>query len=639
MSAELGEEFVLESAFDATGYAIIISTREYLDVEIDPCDVVCIDGNTNLLKFHPVDKKNQSVVMIGTVKNGKRDPSHSYNFMSLGILSTEEGKDDSRKFLDLVSELRSDDVLDNHTNFMTDGSGGFRGAMEERAAALLRIAMCWVQLRVNLLPQKKFDLWQALHDLRMIADTPTEYHERVWEAVDFTQSEDEFMKKLAGWWVDFLGKFSTRTNCAQEAMWSPLAFFFEGKRVSVLSAIRIFTGRFLPYLQQNCTKATSPVLTLPQRQAAVALACEDKDKLLKRGDECFCKKRILGSGRPQITQLDADLFEDILTRQVWSYADVAHVTSIRKFGTKSCNCADMRLYGKCLHARAAQIDRGEVTPAPLEQPIPENELRPIHSSVRNIDRESYCAICGKDCQNEHNRAEHVAGKKHLIQMYSCFLECEKAEKSFQLKNGNTFERVRAKDLRARDIVIITADAEIRQVIQCLVTGVVHGRRAQVNVYMSTSSRSEIALTGASWVYRLQDKAGDRQSYFKPPTPRSRFARGSPHETRQTSCFAIKSPNTKEALLSRQKDPETDERNFLSCFAIRSPNTQEALPPREKEKETDERNFLSNREADEADEEARRYQTEKASKEGNSNEKDKGEADDGTDRCRCGSAET
>jgi hypothetical protein len=49
-------------------------------------------------------------------------------------------------------------------------------------------AMCWfyvtkgIQLRVNLLPQRKADLWQAMHDMRMVADTPPKYHDRAWEA-------------------------------------------------------------------------------------------------------------------------------------------------------------------------------------------------------------------------------------------------------------------------------------------------------------------------------------------------------------------------------------------------------------------------------------------------------------------------
>ena len=185
---------------------------------------------------------------------------------------------------------------------------------------------------------------------------------------------------------------------------------------------------------------------------------------------------------------------------------------------------------------------------PHEQPTPENELRPIHSSVR----ESYCAICDKDCQNEHNRAEHVAGRKHLVQMYSCFIECEELKKSFQLTNGNTFERVRANKLRARDIVIITADAEIRQVIQCLVTGVVHGRRGQVEVYMSTFSRSEVTLPGTSLVYRLRDKSGDKKSYFKPPTPRNRFASGSSPTKRDRRSASQPSPGTPRKLFSRGK---------------------------------------------------------------------------------------
>ena len=71
--------------------------------------------------------------------------------------------------------------------------------------------------------------------------------------------------------------------------------------------------------------------------------------------------------------------------------------------------------------------------------------------------------------------KHTSGKKYLVRMYSSFLEYEKGEKMIQLRSGNKFERVSLIWTAMLDTIFITGDLKIRQVLQGLVTGVLHGR--------------------------------------------------------------------------------------------------------------------------------------------------------------------
>jgi hypothetical protein len=161
----LDASIVVDSCFYENGYVIMATTQRFLNTKFAPNDVVCLDGNVDFIKKKTKKnetKKNRTIVTLGVVKNGDVDPSHSYAFMSLGIFSSEENKQDSRKFIDLVSSNRDDDALDTHSKFMLDGSGGFRAALEQRVPFEILMAMCWfhvtkgVQLRINLLPQKKW---------------------------------------------------------------------------------------------------------------------------------------------------------------------------------------------------------------------------------------------------------------------------------------------------------------------------------------------------------------------------------------------------------------------------------------------------------------------------------------------------
>jgi hypothetical protein len=130
---------VIDCSFYKGGFAIMVTTRTFLNTKIALNDVVCFAGNVNFIKKKKKTKKNRTLVMCGVIKNGEVDPSHSYELMALGILSSEEKKVDCSSFIHLVSLNRDDDALDCHSKSMLDGGGGFRAALDERIELAIQL--------------------------------------------------------------------------------------------------------------------------------------------------------------------------------------------------------------------------------------------------------------------------------------------------------------------------------------------------------------------------------------------------------------------------------------------------------------------------------------------------------------------
>ena len=87
----------------------------------------------------------------------------------------------------------------------------------------------------------------------------------------------------------------------------------------------------------------------------------------------------------------------------------------------------------------------------------------------------------------------------------------------------------------------------------MVTGMAQGRRGMVDVYMSTSVRSEITLAGTSAVYRLGDLPGNKKSYFDRPSPRKPMV--------ATSKRPWKASRKKEGTSARVTEPARNALHF------------------------------------------------------------------------------
>ena len=109
------------------------------------------------------------------------------------------------------------------------------------------------------------------------------------------------------------------------------------------------------------------------------------------------------------------------------------------------------------------------------------------------------------------------------------MEYKKGEREFVLNNGNKFERIKAKKLRAQDVIIVPGNTEMRELIQGLVSGKVPGRKPgrkqQLSIHVSTSHREEVTISGESLVCRLSEEVSSSPSKgARPGTPHSKKKR-------------------------------------------------------------------------------------------------------------------
>ena len=110
----------------------------------------------------------------------------------------------------------------------------------------------------------------------------------------------------------------------------------------------------------------------------------------------------------------------------------------------------------------------------------------LHGRVRNIDRASYCIICEKDNQNEHNRLQHVRGKAHIVKCKRLFIALQEGDPRIHWGEV-VFKRVPASKLVVSDIVIITQSSSAKMVREGLVVGK-EQTRGKCRVCIATSTR-------------------------------------------------------------------------------------------------------------------------------------------------------
>jgi hypothetical protein len=419
------------------------------------------------------------------------------------------------------------------------------------------IAMCYyhvmaaLKMQVHLLPQGKYDSAQMCHDVELLADTLPHLFLRAWACmsvewikrgwVAFSEYfQREWMNLHKYWSVSALGRGKTRTNCGLEGSW-PIVHRFVTGVVTPIRLLETLVHSILPYFMRNPENSNRADLSLLERQEAVVLSMEHSDKLKVRtinGKQWFyCKKRVLGIGRPCISESDVDRYESALRTGEWEYTThFLHVSHIRKFNESDCACAAQHLYGLCYHSRAAGISAGVVLPGPSE--VPPGEGKPGSTNYR-ADRDVSqkvstfrCTPCGLDCRNDHNRQSHVTGLKHRLQMTK-LVEALVGNPE-QLPWGNmTLDRVPGTELVRGDRVIVPIGVEVHE-------GIVSGR-SYGKAHVAISVAMECMILADQHVYRVSGEAEGSVLDSPLPSPKTSNQGGSNRKPHSVSRSPAK-PN-------------------------------------------------------------------------------------------------
>jgi hypothetical protein len=299
----------------------------------------------------------------------------------------------------------------------------------------------------------------------------------------------------------------------------------------------VLMEKVVPYFTKQVRANTLPPLTLLERQEAARLSLEPSDVLLCRqvgGEQWyFCRKRVLGVGRPTITEADVDRY--FKERKSWDIEDVYHAANIRKFNCDECTCFSFTQWRICLHVRGARIRAGIVQPGESERPKEDSSgTTASHRIDRNIKRRisgTYCFACSNECGNQHNFDSHVDGKGHkrIAEKLWRLLKAARP-KSTVPWGGCVIEKAQAKKLKRGDIVFVAHDD--RHLAQGVVSGVIKHRQ-KATAHVATSQTTELTFGGNESVFRLVDEPVDhspmhargRQDPSTPPSSGRNTSRG------------------------------------------------------------------------------------------------------------------
>ena len=214
------------------------------------------------------------------------------------------------------------------------------------------MAMCYYHViaalneQLGKLPRGRLDKGAMLWDVQRLADTPPELFPVAWAAVRrqweergwtafLAYFEASWIDKLAGWSVGYLGVGLPRTNGGLEGSW-PLSHRHLNGRRSPEALLLFLCITIIPYYVKNISdkkkKAANRLinpLSLLEKQEAYVLSTQASDVLRRRviaGEEFFfCHKRILGQGRPTISEHEIDEYLSISQRAEgeWSPSEFA----------------------------------------------------------------------------------------------------------------------------------------------------------------------------------------------------------------------------------------------------------------------------------------------------------------------------
>ena len=253
--------------------------------------------------------------------------------------------------------------------------------------------------------------------------------------------------------------------------------------------------KVIPYdLENQPTKR--PKLSLLERQWAVRLALEGADVLVARTVKgtrwLYCRKRILGAGRPTLDGSDVSTYERTLHKKTWSMEDFYLIANIRKFKVDSCVCSAYLQYVNCYHCRAARIKYGFVVPATNEQPSGDPTSEEVLRADRAVNQKvasTYCYICQRECRNAPNRDAHSNGQTHLKQMSKFHSKISTG--SVTTWGSHRIEKVKAHELKRGDVVFVSSSVSV--LLQGVVSGVLESRR-KAAVHVAISQHKEVVLS-------------------------------------------------------------------------------------------------------------------------------------------------
>ena len=176
-----------------------------------------------------------------------------------------------------------------------------------------------LNMKTDLLPKGKQDARLMLRDVRILSETGISDFMRRW-TIFKAQREDlgwhEFVAyfektwvvELPGWNVGYLGDGTPRTNCGLEAKFPTFHRLVGKGKMAAHELEVVLMEKVVPYFTKQVRANTLPPLTLLERQEAARLSLEPSDVLLCRqvgGEQWyFCRKRVLGVGRPTMTEAD-----------------------------------------------------------------------------------------------------------------------------------------------------------------------------------------------------------------------------------------------------------------------------------------------------------------------------------------------
>jgi hypothetical protein len=321
--------------------------------------------------------------------------------------------------------------------------------------------------------------------------------------------EATWVQQLPGWWVNYLGSGTPRTQAALEGLWPSVHALLGAGRKSPKTVAQLLAQRVLPYMarRQRGTGNERPVLTLLERQDAVVLATEGLERLYTQkvdGVEwMYCFKRVLGLDRPTVTQEYVKEHEELLKKKQWDFKELCLLSSMRKFNVDLCCCERQCQLKFCYHQLGAKIKNGQVHPAPNELPDTSNEGRRRDRNIRQQLNSAHCFMCDRNCQNAFNLDAHMLGASHRKQAGRLLTALLAATSKDGVKWGRdiTIKKVKVRDV-AHGQPVFMIEASTERVLQGIVAGV-ERRRGNVTLHVAISTTKEKVFSGGQTVYGLE----------------------------------------------------------------------------------------------------------------------------------------
>jgi hypothetical protein len=329
---------------NAGSWAVCISSPELIDVDLSADDVMTFDGNARHNKMKPSSGRG-TTILLGKIKNAlKAGNIHTYKFLALLLISSEEGPPETLMGLKLFACMRVDKGRSIPKGWILDCQYGGRDAViklfewlhelfKRMVQIIPELGTCYFHassaIRLHKSEIPNFD--QFSQEFRILADIPPKF----FDAVSATLRKEwgsrvecdafindyfipTWMETYSGWRAACLGIGTPRVS--HEGSWPIYHRLLGDKKLSPENMIKVVIAKVIPYYEQHATstRTTRRPLDTRMRQAAVKLALEDGQKIMSRmiddSERFFTRRRVLCIGRPIITDNDVTVFLKIVAR-------------------------------------------------------------------------------------------------------------------------------------------------------------------------------------------------------------------------------------------------------------------------------------------------------------------------------------